>query len=103
MKNIILIGMMGCGKTTAGHMLAQQLGRPFVDCDELMEGTTGRTISQIFAQDGEEHFRDLESQVALELSQREYDLIRYLVSQPGKVFSREALMEHVWNLSLIHI
>ena len=57
MKNIILIGMMGCGKTTAGHMLAQQLGRPFVDCDELMEGTTGRTISQIFAQDGERGFR----------------------------------------------
>ena len=34
---------------------------------------------------------------ALDLTQREYDLIRYLVSQPGKVFSREALMEHVWN------
>ncbi len=34
---------------------------------------------------------------ALELTQREYDLIRFLASQPGKVFSREALMEHVWN------
>lgn len=71
MKNIILIGMMGCGKTTAGHLLAQQLGRPFVDCDELMEGNTGRTISEIFAQDGERGFRSLESQVLEQLSHQE--------------------------------
>lgn len=71
MKNIILIGMMGCGKTTAGRLLAQQLGRPFVDCDELMEGHTGRTISEIFAQDGERGFRSLESQVLEQLSNQE--------------------------------
>ena len=71
MKNIILIGMMGCGKTTAGHLLAQQLGRPFVDCDELMEGNTGRTISEIFSQDGERGFRSLESQILEQLSHQE--------------------------------
>ena len=71
MKNIILIGMMGCGKTTAGRLLAQQLGRPFVDCDELMEGHTGRTIAEIFAQDGERGFRSLESQVLEQLSNQE--------------------------------
>lgn len=63
MKNIILIGMMGCGKTTVGQLLAQQLGRPFVDCDALIEGNSGRTIAEIFAQDGERGFRSLESQV----------------------------------------
>ena len=63
MKNIILIGMMGCGKTTVGQLLAQQLGRPFVDCDTLIEGNSGRTIAEIFAQDGERGFRSLESQV----------------------------------------
>ena len=81
MKNIILIGMMGCGKTTAGHMLAQQLGRPFVDCDELMEGTTGRTISQIFAQDGERGFRSLESQVLEQLSSQEGLVIASVVPE----------------------
>ena len=86
MKNIILIGMMGCGKTTAGHMLAQQLGRPFVDCDELMEGTTGRTISQIFAQDGERGFRSLESQVLEQLSSQEGLVI---ATGGGAVLSRK--------------
>ena len=68
MKNIILIGMMGCGKTTIGQMLAQQLGRPFVDCDQLLEERTGRTITEIFAQDGERGFRSLESQMLEQLS-----------------------------------
>ena len=66
-KNIVLIGMMGSGKTTCGHMLAQRLNRPFVDCDTVIEGFTGRAISDLFASDGEEAFRELESQVVPEL------------------------------------
>ena len=66
-KNIVLIGMMGSGKTTCGQMLAQRLNRPFVDCDTVIEGFTGRAISDLFASDGEEAFRELESQVVREL------------------------------------
>lgn len=68
MKNIVLIGMMGSGKTTCGRLLAERLGRPFVDCDELIEQFTGRTIPEIFETDGEDAFRDLESQVIREVS-----------------------------------
>ena len=71
MKNIVLIGMMGSGKTTVGQLLARKLGRPFVDCDQVIEGFTGRTISEIFAQEGEEGFRELESQTLRELSRQE--------------------------------
>jgi len=68
MKNIVLIGMMGSGKTTCGKLLAERLGRPFVDCDEVIEGFAGRSIPDIFEQDGEEVFRDLEAMVIKELS-----------------------------------
>ncbi len=68
MKNIVLIGMMGSGKTTCGRLLAQRLDRAFVDCDELIEQFTGRTIPEIFETDGEDAFRGLESQVIREVS-----------------------------------
>ena len=71
MKNIVLIGMMGSGKTTCGQLLANRLGRPFVDCDTVIEGFAGRSIPDIFAAEGEESFRDLESQVIRELSRQE--------------------------------
>lgn len=71
MKNIVLIGMMGAGKTTCGRLLAEKMNRPFVDCDEVIEGFAGRSVSEIFASDGEEAFRDLESTVIHELSAQE--------------------------------
>ena len=67
MGNIVLIGMMGCGKTTCGQLLAQRLARPFVDSDQLIAGYTGQSIPQFFATHGEEAFRQLESQVLQEL------------------------------------
>ena len=60
MTHIVLVGMMGTGKTTVGRIVARRLGRPFVDSDELIEAATGRTVRQIFADDGEEAFRVLE-------------------------------------------
>ncbi len=71
MKNIVLIGMMGSGKTTCGQLLAEQLGRVFVDCDQVIEGFARRSIPEIFETDGEEAFRDLESMVIKELSKQE--------------------------------
>lgn len=66
--NVFLIGMMGAGKTTVGHLLAHQLGYSFADTDALIEKVAGKTINEIFADSGEDTFRDLESQVLSELS-----------------------------------
>lgn len=60
--NIILVGMPGCGKSTLGRMLAEALGRPFVDTDALIVEDAGRPIPEIFAADGEEVFRAYETE-----------------------------------------
>lgn len=66
--NIYLIGMMGVGKTTIGKLLARELSYRFFDTDTLLERVTNQTIPEIFAKDGEEGFRDLESKVLGELA-----------------------------------
>ena len=58
-----LIGMMGSGKSTVGFWLAQSEGLRFVDLDAAIEACQGRSISEIFAADGEDRFRDLEQEV----------------------------------------
>ena len=70
-KNIVLIGMMGSGKTTVGKLLARRLRRPLVDTDALIEERDGRSIPDIFARDGEDAFRALELELALELGRQE--------------------------------
>ncbi len=67
MNNIILTGFMGTGKTTIGRCVAAQLGRPFVDLDEVIAARAGKPIPQIFAEDGEPAFRALEAAVCAEL------------------------------------
>lgn len=67
-KNIILIGMMGSGKTTVGGLLAQRFGRALADTDQLIEERQGRSIPDIFAQEGEDRFRALELELCRELS-----------------------------------
>ena len=52
MNNLILIGMMGCGKSTVGRLAAEKLGLAFVDTDERIERASGRTIPEIFASEG---------------------------------------------------
>ena len=66
-KNIILIGYMGCGKTTVGKSLAKLESAIFLDTDERIEEKQGRTISEIFAQDSEKGFRDMETAYLKEL------------------------------------
>lgn len=65
--NIVLVGMMGAGKTTVGRMLAKQLGKTFVDSDEEIQKRTGVKISHIFDVEGEEGFRQRESAVLQDL------------------------------------
>ncbi|MBC7186064.1 MAG: shikimate kinase [Calditrichaeota bacterium] len=61
--NIYLIGFMGAGKSSLGRALAARLGMPFVDTDQLIEQLTGRSIADLFAIEGEGHFRQIERQV----------------------------------------
>lgn len=67
MENIVLIGMPGCGKSTIGKLLADYLGKTFIDADAEIEKTAGVSIPEIFAQDGEAGFRQLETQVLARL------------------------------------
>ena len=69
MKNIILIGFMGCGKSTVGIKLSYRLRRALEDTDKLIEKEEGRTISEIFATDGEPYFRSLETECLKKLIQ----------------------------------
>jgi shikimate dehydrogenase len=65
-RNIALIGMPGCGKSTVGRILAQKMGRPFADIDTQIEAAAGKKIPRIFNEDGEETFRRLETRVLAE-------------------------------------
>ena len=69
MRNIVLIGMMGCGKTSVGRCLAQRLKRRFVDTDQYIEQTEGRSISELFAAEGEGFFRVRERETSEALAQ----------------------------------
>ena len=70
MKNIVLIGMPGCGKSTIGTLLAEKLGRTLADADEKIISLAGKSIPDIFAQDGEPTFRDWETQALTELGKQ---------------------------------
>ena len=71
MKNVILIGFMGAGKTAVGIRLSKKLGLDYIDTDQYIEEKEGMSISDIFAQKGEEYFRMLETSVIKELMQLE--------------------------------
>ncbi len=65
--NYVLIGFMGSGKTTFGKALAAHCGMDFLDTDDYIEQQAGKTIAQIFAEDGEEAFRQIESDTLIQL------------------------------------
>jgi shikimate kinase len=75
MRNIVLVGFMGTGKTTVGKLIAQQTGMPLLDMDAMIEERAGKTINEIFAEDGEPHFRILEREMVRELSALEGKII----------------------------
>ena len=70
MKNILLIGMPGCGKSTIGTLLAEKLGRTLADADEKIIALAEKSIPDIFAQDGEPTFRDWETKALTELGKQ---------------------------------
>ncbi len=87
-KNIVLVGMMGSGKTTIGRLISEKLKMNFVDMDEYIEKAAGSTIRNIFEK-GEEYFRALESEAVLEISK----LNSAVISTGGGVVKKSANMD----------
>jgi shikimate kinase len=65
-QHVVLVGLMGTGKSTVGRVLAQRLHRPLVDTDAAVEARAGRSVRQIFTEEGEPAFRKLETEVLVE-------------------------------------
>ena len=63
---LVLIGPMGAGKTTVGREIAAQLGCEFADTDSLIEADQGKSVSEIFVEDGEPHFRLVEESIVID-------------------------------------
>jgi len=84
MKNIVLIGIMGCGKTTISKLLSEKLNLPVVDMDEYLVNKHQCSINDMFAV-SEEHFRDLESQACIDLAK----LDGHIISTGGGVVKRK--------------
>lgn len=99
--NVALIGFMGVGKSTVGHILASLLGFEFFDTDRVLEKREGRRIAEMFASDGEAYFRALESQLCRELESLQGRVISTgggLVVDPKNLESlrRHALIVCLW-------
>jgi shikimate kinase len=108
-KNIVLIGFMGSGKTTIGRRLSQALDMDFIDMDHEIEKQEDKTIKDIFQQDGETHFRNLET-AFLKTRMGDTNIIlstgggvilkevnRELLSRLGIVVLLHAEIEHIIN------
>jgi shikimate kinase/3-dehydroquinate synthase len=107
-KNIVLTGFMGTGKTTVGRLLATQLGREFIDTDELIQARHGRSIPEIFLELGETAFRQMEADIVRELAEREELVISTggrlmldpanvaALSRKGRVFCLVATPEEIF-------
>ncbi len=95
--NIVLTGFMGTGKSAVGKLVAHHLKRPFVDMDELIEKREGRTITAIFAQEGEAYFRALESRLVQELATRS----GYVIATGGGTLLSEENRKHMMATGLV--
>jgi shikimate kinase len=86
-ENIVLIGIMGCGKSTVGRELQQRLGYRLVDMDHEIERIAGKPITAIFEEDGEECFREMETRLLRELAASPDQ--QRIISTGGGVIGRE--------------
>jgi shikimate kinase len=91
--NLTLIGYRATGKTTLARLLAERLGWDWIDADVEIERVAGKTIAEIFAEDGEPAFRDIEARVIAELSGRSNLVIAAGGGAPLREESRKAMRE----------
>ena len=92
-KNIVLIGMMGSGKSTIGYLLSKSTNLKHVDIDKLIEKETGINIYDIFEKKGEEYFRNLEEKITLKLLKNKKNII----SLGGGGFINKNIRKEVLN------
>ena len=95
--SIVLMGAPGAGKSSVGKRLARKLGRTFVDMDQRIEEVVGKPVAEIFADEGEAHFRALEQEATLELLDT-YDVVALGGGAVMNPVIREALAGHevIW-------
>jgi shikimate kinase len=74
-RHLVLVGLMGAGKTTVGRRCAERLARPFVDVDDVVEATAGLTLAEVFASEGESGFRLRERAAVAEVCGREPSVV----------------------------
>jgi len=91
MKNIVLIGFMGTGKTTIATKVASELDMEYVSIDDIIVKREKRTINEMFTKSGEDHFRDIESSVVREVSARD----GLVIDTGGGVVLREENIENL--------
>ncbi len=108
-KTVVLVGMMGAGKTAVGRALAARLGVPFLDSDSEIESAANMTIPEIFARDGEAFFRSKESQIIGRLLDEEKGILstgggaflaegnRKMISDRGASVWLRADLSVLWN------
>lgn len=84
--NLVLIGYRGSGKSAVGQALAERLGWPFLDTDTLIQQQAGRTIREIYADQGEPVFREFESRIVADVARRD----RHIIGTGGGVILRSS-------------
>ena len=98
LHNLVLIGFMGCGKTTLGKWISQNASMSFYDTDEYIVSKENREITEIFAIDGEKYFRDLETETLKEMNEKFRDSV---ISVGGGLPLREENKELLKQLGII--
>lgn len=96
-RNLALIGFMGCGKSSIGRLVAARLGLTFADTDHLIEEAAGQPIAAIFASAGEAAFRTLERQIIASLADRE----NLVISTGGGVGANPELLDSLKTHALV--
>jgi shikimate kinase len=103
--NVVLVGFMGAGKSVCGRLLARRLGRCFVETDDVIVGRDGRSIPEIFRQDGEAAFRRLEGEAVEALRLKTDDVIATgggLPCHEGRMTALRELGTVVWLRGELH-
>ncbi|PYM17911.1 MAG: shikimate kinase [Candidatus Rokuibacteriota bacterium] len=95
--NVILVGFMGAGKSTCGRLLARRLDRCFVETDDMIVARDGRSIPEIFREDGEAKFREFEAEALEALRLKSGDVI----ATGGGFACREGRMEQLRELGTV--
>jgi len=95
--NIVLVGFMGTGKSSVGMKLSEMLGMGFIDTDDIVEADSGMIISDIFAEKGEEYFRDLESEAV----EKTCKLSHYVIATGGGVVIRDRNIRNLRSTGML--